>query len=101
MWNRISTFGRLATMKNSIAVFLVLVAFETPLFADEYKDQLITIEVPEGFEGPIRESPGPQAKVVGYTKPYQNRDGGTLFQITEYDMGEALRGMPEDARGET
>jgi hypothetical protein len=88
-------------MKNSIGVFLVLVAFETPLVAEEYTDQLITIDIPEGFEGPIQESPGPNAKVVGYTKPYQDRDGGTLLQITEYDMGESLRGMPEDARGET
>jgi hypothetical protein len=40
-------------------------------------------------------------KVPEYTKPYPDKNGGTLFQITEYDMGEALRGMPEDKRGET
>lgn len=88
-------------MRKPIAVFVVLVAFATKVFADQYNDQVILLDVPEGFEGPIQQSPGPQAKVVGYSKPYPNKDGGTLFQITEYEMGEALRGMSEDKRGET
>lgn len=89
-------------MKVLIAVLVAFVAIQTPAVAEEYKDQLITLDVPEGFEGPIRDSSAaPQAVVVAYSKPYQNGDGGTLFQITEYDMGEGLRDMPESARGET
>jgi hypothetical protein len=88
-------------MRKSIALFTMLVAFAGHVLADQYKDEVIILDVPDGFEGPIQQSPGPQAKVVGYAKPYQNKSGSTLFQITEYEMGQALREMPEDQRGET
>jgi len=88
-------------MRKLVALFAVLVAFASNVLADQYKDQVVVLDIPQGFEGPIEQSAGPQAKVVGYTRPYPNRDGGTLFQITEFQMGEALRAMPEDQRGAT
>jgi hypothetical protein len=87
-------------MKRSVAVFSVLVAFAGVVLAERYEDRVVSLEVPEGFEGPIRGAAGPQATVVAYTKPYRSGKGGTLFQITEYDLGEALRDLPEDRRGE-
>ena len=93
---------RLAAQRKRLAAVLsILFVFASNVFAEQYKDKVIILDVPEGFEGPIEGSPGPQAKTVAYTRAYENEDGGTLFQITEYDMGEALLGMPEDKRGET
>jgi hypothetical protein len=66
-----------------------------------YQDELLTLEVPPGFEGPVREAPGPGASAVAYVKRYSASDRGTLLQITKYDFGTALQGMPEDRRGET
>ena len=91
----------LATMNNRLAVVLLVLLTASGVSAQQYRDELLVLEVPEGFEGPVEESPDPQAKTVGYIKPYARADGGTLFQITEYDMGDALRGMPEGERGAT
>ena len=33
-------------------------------------------------------------KVVAYSKPHAGVDGRTLFQITTYDFGSSLEGMP-------
>jgi hypothetical protein len=91
----------LATMNTGLTVALLVLVTASGASAQQYRDELLVLEVPEGFEGPVEESPGPQAKTVAYTKPYARADGGTLFQITEFDMGEALRGMPEGERGAT
>ena len=84
--------------RSAFALLFLLTA--GGVFAEQYRDELLVLEVPEGFEGPVEEAPSPQAKVVAYTKPYAAANGGTLFQISEYDMGDALRGMPENERGE-
>lgn len=68
-------------------------------FAETYTNDVLTLDVPAGFEGPTSGSPGPGAKVVAYSKPHAGVDGGTLFQITTYDFGSSLEGMPEEERG--
>ena len=84
-----------------LLVSLAVLLTASSASADQYQDELLVLEVPAGFEGPVEGSPDPQAKTVAYSKPYATVDGGTLFQITEYDLGDALRGMPDDQRGAT
>lgn len=89
-------------MKGFVSLSLVLLlALSGPAAAAVYEDELLRLEVPPGFEGPVRESPGPGASAVGYVKRYSAGERGTLLQITKYDFGTALQGMPEDQRGET
>ena len=66
-------------MKKCIAVFSVIVLFAGSVLAETYEDPFISLEVPEGFDGPIQGSDGSQAKVVGYAKPYRNGRGNTLL----------------------
>lgn len=67
--------------------------------AETFSNQVLTLSVPDGFEGPTTGSPGPGAKVTAYTKPYLGMSGGTLFQISTYDFKSALEGMPDEERG--
>ena len=67
-------------------------------FAAPYDAELFQIDVPSGFEGPLTQSPGPGAKLVGYTKPYPGSDGGTLLQITTYELQLGSEVIPEDQR---
>ena len=93
--------GQVRSMNTRLAVVLLVLLTAGGASADQYRDELLVLEVPEGFEGPVEGSPDPQAKTVAYSKPYATAGGGTLLQITEYDMGDALRGMPEEGRGAT
>jgi hypothetical protein len=56
------------------------------LHAAPYEDELLRLEVPTGFQGPIRASPGAGAVVIVYSKLHTG-DRGTLLQITTYDFG--------------
>jgi hypothetical protein len=62
-----------------------------------YEDGGIRVPIPEGFEGPLS-GMEQGAKVVAFVKKYPDGVRGTLLQITTYDFGRALDGMPEDAR---
>lgn len=82
-----------------VYLFLValagLVSFDAS--AADYQDHQIRLSIPDGFEGPIsRAEQG--ATVVALVKNYPGDTRGTLLQITTYDVGQALAGMPEDAR---
>ena len=59
----------------------------------------IHLQVPHGFQGPIRATPSPEATVTAYVKPYPDRDGGTTLQITAYTVGAPLVALPEEQRG--
>ena len=59
----------------------------------------IHLQVPGGFQGPIRATPNPQATVTAYVKPYPERAGGTRLQIAAYEVGAQLVELPEEQRG--
>ena len=80
-------------------VCLTLVFTGATALAEAFSNEVLTPDVPAGFEGPVTESPGPGLDIVAYTKPHAGTDGGTLFQITTYDFGSDLEGMPEEERG--
>lgn len=88
-------------MKHA-AKFLVgalLLVMQFSASAEPFSNEVLMLDVPAGFEGPISASPGPGAKITGFTKPYKGINGGTLFQITTYDYRSSLKGMPEEERG--
>lgn len=90
-------------MRNDLLhlqVWLILVfALQSPAAAETFSNEVLSLEVPVGFEGPVSDSPGPGAEMTAFTKPYTDRSGGTLFQITTYDFQSSLEGMPEEERG--
>ena len=82
-----------------IVIVALFIALPFPTLAETFSNEVLTLDVPDGFEGPILASPGPGAKIAGFTKPYSDSSGGTLFQITTYDFRSSLEGMPEEERG--
>ena len=85
-------------MKRAV-VFLLLCLVNAGAWAGEYSDESMTLVVPDGFEGPVQQRPGPGALVVGYSKPTPNATSGTLLQITVYDADSQDGPVPEDQRG--
>lgn len=79
----------------------ILLSFPRDVSAEQYKDDVIVLEIPAGFVGPTQVSPAPQAKTLAYTKSFGDKNDSTSFQITEFDMGEALLSMPKNKRGES
>lgn len=62
---------------------------------------LVNISVPAGYKGPLSSSHQSGAQVMGYVKKIPGSERGTLIQISTYDFGAQLSGMPEEMRGET
>ena len=81
------------------AVLLLLCLVHACAWAGEYSDESMTLVVPDGFEGPVQQRPGPGALVVGYSKPTANSTSGTLLQITVYEPDSQEGPVPEDQRG--
>jgi hypothetical protein len=79
---------------------LLLCLFGYGVSAESYMDGVLTVQIPSGFEGPVKQSPAPNASVVAYTKRSADSKAATLLQITTYDFGSQLEGMPEDQRVE-
>lgn len=79
---------------------LLLLALVFPLlaFATDVTVKSVTVTVPEGFEGPLRQAQGP-AVHVGYAKD-SGPVGRTTFQITVIDIDPLLKfdGVPARER---
>lgn len=60
---------------------------------------LVIIPVPPGFEGPQTSSPGPGAHMEAYVRRIPGKERGTLLQITTYDFGSRLAGIPKEELG--
>lgn len=61
--------------------------------------ELVQIVVPPGFDGPTSASPGPGAHVDAYVRRISGHERGTLFQVTTYDFGSKLDGIPKEELG--
>jgi hypothetical protein len=81
------------------ALFLLLQLTGSPVFGATFAFSGVILDVPEGFEGPIQDE-RESAKVVAFVKKYPRSREGTLLQISIWDFGQALLGMPEEARME-
>lgn len=88
---------RVMGVRLLFAVFVGLVSLTAS--AATYQDNGIRLSIPDGFEGPVSHTEQ-AAAVVAFVKKYPGDARGTLLQVSIYDVGEALAGMPEDARQE-
>jgi hypothetical protein len=70
-----------------IATFLVSLCISA--YSAPYENEVLSLDVPAGFQGPVTQSLGAEAVVVAYTKPHSS-NRGTLLQITTYDFGSKL-----------
>lgn len=96
----LSAEGRYPTKFNSMKKILLLAALLLPLLAaaTDVTVKSVTVTVPEGFDGPLRQAQGP-AVHVGYTKE-SGPIGQTTFQVTVIDIDPALKfdGVPARER---
>jgi len=72
-----------------VLVAVSLLALGVTASAATFEDEVLSLEVPAGFQGPIRQSPSPDAVLVAYTKPHTG-ERGTLLQISTYELGSKL-----------
>jgi hypothetical protein len=68
----------------TVLLMLCAVAHAAP-----YEDELLRLEVPAGFVGPVRQRQGAEGMAVAYSKPHTG-DRGTLLMIAIYDVGSKL-----------
>lgn len=94
---RIAWTARLRAGSMVTLLVVLTMLFSLNVSATTYQSNGIRISIPEGFEGPISGTEQ-GASVVAFVKKYPGDTRGTLLQITTYDFGQALAGMPEDAR---
>ncbi len=71
---------------------MLVLAFEG-VYAYDFGDG--SIDVPEGFEGPVEKSMGQGATTTAFTYPHGN-GGGALLQITAWDPGQDFPQMSDD-----
>jgi len=57
-------------------IYFTLLFVGAYAFAETFSNEVLTLDVPAGFEGPTSGSPGPGAKVVAYSKPERIQLGG-------------------------
>ncbi|WP_323845751.1 hypothetical protein [Microbulbifer magnicolonia] len=84
-------------MKKILPWLAIACIFTGPVFAQSGP---VTITIPSGFEGPIAASHQSGAQVNAYVKKIPGQERGTLLQITTYDFGSKLDGLPAEKLGE-
>lgn len=80
------------------AIAAVVSAVCISAYAATYESEVLSIDIPVGFQGPIRQALGADAVVVGYTKPHSG-DRGTLLQISAYAFGSRLPKLTDEQLG--
>jgi len=76
-------------MKKLMIVVLLSLALFTECFAGQFSAEGITLDVPNGFEGPLSQSME-RAVTYGFTKPSSTPQFRTLLQLSAYDLGKSI-----------
>ena len=89
-------------MKSAIVACALLICSigHAAVEAVTYTDDVLTLQIPADFEGPVKHNPSPSASAVAYAKSSADGSAKTLLQISTYDFGSQLDGMPEAQRAE-
>ena len=86
-------------MKIHIKLIIALLMYAGGVLADPYEDELLRMDVPSGFDGPITASHGGKMVIVAFRWPYPAGDASTLLQITKYKTGTRLSDMSNEEKG--
>jgi len=79
-----------------IALFIIT----TTLLCAEPGADLVQIQPPPNFEGPIAATPGAGTHIDAYVHRIPGSDRSTLLQVTTYDFGSKLEGVPKSELGD-
>jgi hypothetical protein len=66
---------------------LILLAASSLVWGAPFENEVLRLEVPKGFGGPIAGKMDDQATVVAFTKPHSGASTSTLLQVTTYNPG--------------
>jgi hypothetical protein len=86
-------------MRILTTLFILVSLTAQHLYAQNAQTALVKIAVPSGFEGPTSASEN-GADVVGYVRRIPGSTHGTLLQISTYDFGAKLKGIPKKDLGD-
>ncbi|GAB3024229.1 hypothetical protein [Bowmanella dokdonensis] len=70
--------------------------FWVSLAVDAYEFSAGEIEIPSGFEGPTTARPNPAVEVIGFKRPHEGSDKGTLLQISIFTPPNGIPSLSED-----
>ena len=85
-------------MKHLLILLLIFLSSQSAV-AGIYEDSVLKIDIPAGFKGPLVESPSPELQLIGYSLPYASEAGGTLFQISKFNIGPLVKPIPHEKLG--
>jgi len=77
-----------------ISIFFILLSFVT--HASEFNFADASIDIPEGFEGPIERSMGQGASTIAFRNLHEDGNNATLLQITTWNSGKTFPEMTDD-----
>lgn len=82
-------------MKNLIISVLFLI-ISIPVYSIEFSFPDALIKIPQGFEGPQRQSMGNGASSIAFTKKHSDGQNATLLQISIWAPGQKFPEMSDE-----
>lgn len=76
----------------------VLVIASSPSWGTPFENDLLRLEVPTGFNGPIYGRMDERATAVAFSKPHADAPTSTLLQVTIFNTG-AIEAAPKEQLG--
>ena len=84
---------------QGVCLGVLLIVTSTQVRAQLLAD-LVQLVAPTNFEGPTSATPGPGMHSDAYVHRVPGSDRGTLLQVTTYDFGSKLEGLPKNELGD-
>lgn len=81
---------------NRILIYIIIIFLSFATHAKEFSFADASINIPEGFEGPIERSMGQGAKTIAFRNLHEDGNNATLLQITTWNPGKPLPKMTDD-----
>ncbi|MGD2166482.1 MAG: hypothetical protein PVF63_00145 [Gammaproteobacteria bacterium] len=86
---------RIANLFSTAAILLV----SANALGEPYEDEILRLDVPAGFDGPVAAAGGEDVEVVAFRWPRDTGNFPTLLQITKYENDAVLADMRDEERG--
>lgn len=80
-------------------VLIMLLLCISTLASCQSTSELVQLPIPPGFEGPYTTQPGPGSSTSAYLRKIPGQSRGTLLQVTTYEFGSKLAGIPKEELG--
>ena len=81
---------------NRILIHIIIIFLSFATHANEFSFADASINIPEGFEGPIERSMGQGASTIAFRNLHEDGNNAALLQITTWNPGKPFPEMTDD-----